>query len=76
VAKINHRTIVAPVAPPETCEKSGLGSYLTERINQMVSLKSIHPQTRQPNFPIPYYEMKLTALWRNLPWRNLLIDTL
>ena len=40
-------------------------SYLTERINYMVFLKSIHPQTRQLNLTIPFYRVKLTGLWVN-----------
>ena len=36
----------------------------------MVSLKSIHPQTRQLNLTIPCYEIKLTGLWVNGLQRN------
>ena len=42
-----------------------LGLYLTKRIIQMVSLKSIHPHTRQLIFTIPYHEIQLTVLWVN-----------
>ena len=42
----------------------------------MVSLKSIHPQTRQLRFTIPCYKIQLTGLWVNWLSRNHLIDTL
>ena len=42
-----------------------LDLYLTERINLMVSLKSIQPQIRQLNFTIPCYKIELTGLWVN-----------
>ena len=39
--------------------------YLTEPIDQMVFLKSIHPHTRQPDFIIRNVKIKLTGLWVN-----------
>jgi hypothetical protein len=39
--------------------------YLTECINTMVSLKSIHPQTRQLNLITRTSKIKLTSLWVN-----------
>ena len=41
----------------------------------MDTLKSIHPQTRQLNFTIPFYEIDLKGLWVNWLKRNLLIGT-
>ena len=39
--------------------------YLTERINSMVSLQSIHPQTRQLNLITRIIKIKFTNLWVN-----------
>ena len=39
--------------------------YLTEHINQMFSLQSIHPQARQINSAIPCHEIKLMGSWVN-----------
>ena len=39
--------------------------HLAESINETGSLKSIHPQTRQPDLTIPCYKIKLTVLWVN-----------
>ena len=44
--------------------EKGLGAYLTERINDMGFLKSIHPQTRQLNFTFPCHIIEL-GLWVN-----------
>jgi len=45
--------------------KSWDRTSLTERINQLLSLVSIHPQTHQFNWTIPCYTIKLTGLWVN-----------
>ena len=39
--------------------------YLTERIDQTVSVKSIYPQTRQLDFVTRNSEIKLTGVWVN-----------
>ena len=39
--------------------------YLTQCIDLMVSLKSIHPQTRELNFIIRNSKLHLTGLWVN-----------
>ena len=39
------------------------GVYLSERINSMDSLKSIHPQTRQLNYITRNIKIKLTICW-------------
>ena len=36
---------------------------VAERMKWMISLKSIHPQTRRISFNILCYEIKLTGLW-------------
>ena len=51
------------------------GIYFTERINEMISLKSIHPRTRQLNSITRNSKIKLTDLWVNYLWRNHSIDT-
>ena len=43
----------------------GARPYFTERINQMVSPKSIHPQTRQLNFITRNRNIKVTGLCVN-----------
>ena len=50
--------------------------YLTEPVNQMVSLKPIHPPTRQLNSGTWNSKIKLTDLWVNCPWRNHSINAL
>jgi len=49
--------------------------YLPECIEIMVSLKSIHTQTRQPNFITRNSKIMLTGLWVNSLERNHLIHT-
>ena len=41
------------------------GSYLTESINQMISLKLIRSQSRQLQFIIRHSKIKLTGVWVN-----------
>ena len=38
-----------------------LQAYLEKRIDRMVSLTSVHKQTRQLNLTIPSYQIKLTG---------------
>ena len=55
----------APLLGLGRSEPLEVRTYITACMNGMVSLKSIHPQTRQPNFVTRNSRIKSMGLWVN-----------